>query len=87
MAGCGGGTQPKATVSVYTPVASKAVVNRPTPSTTEESAPQATPTTEITFENPTALPPTPRPGLEASDPASFVQASGQVQLVEFFAFW
>jgi len=25
--------------------------------------------------------------MEASDPASFQRASGQVQLVEFFAFW
>jgi hypothetical protein len=29
----------------------------------------------------------PRQGLEASDPSSAVLASGQVQLVEFFAFW
>jgi hypothetical protein len=34
-----------------------------------------------------ALPPTPRTGLEASNPATFVVASGQFQLVEFFAFW
>lgn len=27
------------------------------------------------------------PNLEASDPASFNQASGNLQLVEFFAFW
>ncbi len=31
--------------------------------------------------------PTPRQNLEASDPASVELASGQLQLVEFFAFW
>jgi len=31
--------------------------------------------------------PTPRAGLEASDPAEFALASGDLQLVEFFAFW
>lgn len=43
--------------------------------------------------DPTGPPPepeplrTPRPGLEATDPASVELASGRVQLVEFFAFW
>lgn len=36
---------------------------------------------------PTAAAVQPRQGLEASDPTSAVLASGQVQLVEFFAFW
>ena len=31
--------------------------------------------------------PEPRQGLEATDPASVVLASGQPQIVEFFAFW
>jgi len=31
--------------------------------------------------------PTPRTSLEASDPADFMLASGQYQLVELFAFW
>lgn len=31
--------------------------------------------------------PTPRPDLHASDPSTVSLASGQVQLVEFFAFW
>lgn len=31
--------------------------------------------------------PTVRPGLEATDPQTFQLASGQVQLVELFAFW
>jgi thiol-disulfide isomerase/thioredoxin len=36
---------------------------------------------------PTATPPLVRTQLEASDPSSFQLASGQVQFVEFFAFW
>jgi len=32
-------------------------------------------------------PPVPRQGLEATDPATVVLASGQPQIVEFFAFW
>ena len=87
LASCGIATLPESTVSVDTPVASKTVVNQPPSSATEESAQQEIPTIEIIFDSPTALPPTPRSGLEASDPVSFVQASGQVQLVEFFAFW
>lgn len=31
--------------------------------------------------------PEPRQGLEATDPGSVVLASGQPQIVEFFAFW
>lgn len=31
--------------------------------------------------------PTPRAGLEATDPETVVLASGDIQLVEFFAFW
>ena len=34
-----------------------------------------------------AAKPTPRPDLEATDPTSINLASGEVQLVEFFAFW
>ena len=31
--------------------------------------------------------PTPRPDMVATDPATVVMASGEIQLVEFFAFW
>ena len=31
--------------------------------------------------------PTPRPDMEATDPSRVVLASGDIQLVEFFAFW
>jgi hypothetical protein len=31
--------------------------------------------------------PTPRTNMEATDPGTVKLASGQVQLVEFFAFW
>ena len=33
------------------------------------------------------LPPTPRSGLESTDPATVNLAAGQLQLVEVFAFW
>jgi hypothetical protein len=34
-----------------------------------------------------SIKPTPRPDLRATDPTTVSLASGQVQLVEFFAFW
>lgn len=36
---------------------------------------------------PAASMPTPRPGLEATNPGDVVLSSGRVQLIEFFAFW
>ena len=36
---------------------------------------------------PTDVKPTPRPELSATDPATVSLASGEPQLVEFFAFW
>lgn len=59
----------------------------PAPATPETEAPVAT-----TEEAPAATEPaaavTPRgDALEATDPATVQLASGQVQLVEFFAFW
>jgi hypothetical protein len=47
------------------------------------------PTMESTLENTAeaAIPPTPRLGLESTDPASVELASGKLQLVEIFAFW
>jgi hypothetical protein len=54
----------------------------------EGSAPAAYPApAETTAAEQTQARPTPRPGLEASDPATVSLASGKVQLVEFFAFW
>ncbi|MCI0521052.1 MAG: hypothetical protein L0Z70_12465 [Chloroflexi bacterium] len=49
----------------------------------------ATATTGATPED--TVPPeviaTPRPGMEATDPATVNLASGEVQFIEFFAFW
>lgn len=43
---------------------------------------------EATSSPPTVEPtPTVRIAMLATDPATFVQAAGQPQLVEFFAFW
>ncbi len=36
---------------------------------------------------PEVVAPTPRPDMEATDPAMVVMASGEIQLIEFFAFW
>ena len=44
-----------------------------------------TESTPVTSAN--QLTPTPRAELEASDPTGFALASGDLQLVEFFAFW
>ncbi len=48
-------------------------------SPTEASADPAAPVQDVK--------PTPRPDLHASDPSTVSLASGQLQLVEFFAFW
>ena len=43
------------------------------------------PTEEVVVEE--QAPPAPRAGLESTDPATVNLASGQLQLVEVFAFW
>lgn len=65
---------PAATATEAQPVAPSAMV------TVEQALPTATPS---------ALPasPTPKQALEATDPTTVQLASGQVQLIEFFAFW
>ena len=45
----------------------------------------AKPTEEVVVE--AQSPPAPRAGLESTDPATVNLASGQLQLVEVFAFW
>jgi hypothetical protein len=66
----------------------------PPAETLGDATPMADPTTNQPVEeaqagdadNPVA-PPTPRPDLHASDPSTVSLAAGQLQLVEFFAFW
>jgi hypothetical protein len=48
----------------------------------EESVGEHTQPTETT-----SVKPTPRAGLVATDPSTVNLASGEIQLVEFFAFW
>lgn len=76
-----------AACSSSSPVASPA-------ETLGEAAPAADPTTSQPVEeaqagdtDSPAAPPTPRQDLHASDPSTVSLASGQLQLVEFFAFW
>lgn len=66
----------------------------PPAETLGEAAPVADPTTSQSVEEAQAgdadIPaaqPTPRQDLLASDPSTVSLASGQLQLVEFFAFW
>ena len=79
------------------------LVNSPASTSTEPVAPAgaATPTTALADSAPTELPeppepagepteqppPTPRADLEASNPEGITLASGELQFVEFFAFW
>ena len=62
-----------------------------TPTVPAEPATEAAPAEDAV--EPTAVgeapsePATPRPGLAATDPSTVMLASGQPQLVEFFAFW
>ncbi len=59
---------------------------QPTDTAKPAQAPEPTQAPELTAE-PTSAPFTPRTELEATDPATVQLASGNVQLVEFFAFW
>jgi hypothetical protein len=59
----------------------------PTPDIGEsDSAPAEEPQEQVQSAE-TPLPRVPRQALEATDPSTVVLASGQPQLVEFFAFW
>lgn len=60
-----------------------AVFDTPGPATEIEQA--ADPTQTVTVED--QIPPTPRTGLESTDPATVNLASGDIQLIEVFAFW
>ena len=51
----------------------------------DEIQESAEPTPEAVVEE--QVPPTPRAGLESTDPATVNLASGELQLVEAFAFW
>lgn len=98
LAGCRSGTD-ASHINRSTDHAVEVVVTSETP---EDMLPTKTSTVVLPAPTPTdALPsatamatypatealPTPRSGLEATDPATVEIASGQLQLVEFFAFW
>jgi hypothetical protein len=53
----------------------------------DDTAPQAEDPAAVPTITDAASPRVPRGGLEATDPATVVLASGQPQIVEFFAFW
>ena len=83
--------EPTAKVEAPAQVDPVAEEEQPLESTVEaevEDVAQVEPTTEVEPEV-VAEPPAPRPldQLIATDPATVSLASGQVQLVEFFAFW
>ena len=61
------------------------IENTPMPTTTEMMVELTGTATEEPTVEPTAV--IVKPELEATDPATVQLASGQVQLVEFFAFW
>ena len=62
----------------------------PTPTPTEikvqPTATQVSPT-EVPAEVPQVVATSRGPHLEATDPSTYTRASGEIQLVEFFAFW
>jgi hypothetical protein len=75
-----------------TPLASlenePAVMPTPTPAEIQSQA-SATKglSTEAPAEVPQAVASSRGPHLEATDPSTYTRASGEIQLVEFFAFW
>jgi hypothetical protein len=50
-------------------------------------AAQATESQEIDSPQTENVRPTPRPALDATDPSTVTLGSGEIQLVEFFAYW
>jgi hypothetical protein len=52
-----------------------------------EGEKQIAQTVNLPTNTPMEVPPTPRAGLESTDPSTVALASGETQLVEFFAFW
>lgn len=68
--------------SALSPEPSRAITEQPTISIT--ASPQVA-TEQVTGSN--DVQPTPRSGLEATDPSTVRLASGKLQFVEFFAFW
>lgn len=83
LTGCGAAATPAAVAPPPTPTE---LVAAATPTDT----PPPTSTTTPTDTPPPTMPeyrPSTRTELAATDPATVALASGQVQLVEFFAFW
>jgi hypothetical protein len=77
--------QPEAPAQTAAP----ATVEPPTPSPlppTETTAP-IVPTEAAPTEAPQVIATSRGPNLEATDPSTYTRASGELQLVEFFAFW
>ena len=93
LAACAPATAPASTepeVSASPVLLENESATLPTP-TLVEIQPQVTVTETPFVEAPTEIPQvvaTSRgPNLEATDPSAYVRASGEIQLVEFFAFW
>lgn len=84
------GSAPAATVPVVDPFPTATLQEQFLPALENQSAAGPTPTQALEVP-PTATPPASRKeikaGLEASDPNTAQLASGEIQLIEFFAFW
>jgi hypothetical protein len=63
-----------------------ATMTQPEVAPTEAPLDQAAPT-EAPAEEPQVVATSRGPSLEATDPSTYTRASGDLQLVEFFAFW
>ncbi len=90
------GCAPAAAPEVTQPVLVENEPEAPLPATSTVSQPEAAPTeassvealpTEAPTEAPQIVATSRGPNLEATDPGTYTRASGDLQLVEFFAFW
>jgi hypothetical protein len=88
------GCAPASAPDTAQPTQPAAVENEPTaaplPTATEmqpEAAPTDAPATQASTEVPQVVATSRGPNLEATDPSTYMRASGDLQLVEFFAFW
>jgi hypothetical protein len=66
--------------------ADREILSQKTPESTDSEDGEEVKATSPVEEN-EIIAPTPREGLVSSDPGSVHLASGEIQLVEFFAFW
>ena len=90
LAGCAPASAPDTAQPAQPAVVEDEPTAAPLPTATvmqAEAAPTDAPTAQAPTEVPQVVATSRGPNLEATDPSTYTRASGDLQLVEFFAFW